>query len=222
MYLSKVALLKHFHAKQFLLHPQGNQAYVAHQLLWKLFTNEEQRNFLFREEITKTGDKEFYVLSQKKPLKASGFLVQTKEFQPNLAVYQRLAFSLRINPTICITHNGSKNRHDVLMHAKTQAKQEGITSKFKLRDLMTASAQDWLLDEKRQRDWGISFNFAPDVESYQQHQYHKKNGQIMQFSSIDVQGTLTIQNSQRFMQKYTEGFGRAKGFGCGLMLIRKI
>ena len=48
MYLSKVALSKHSQAKQFLFHSQSNQAYVAHQLLWKLFTNEEQRNFLFR------------------------------------------------------------------------------------------------------------------------------------------------------------------------------
>ena len=172
--------------------------------------------------MTKTGDKEFYVLSPKKPLNDSDFLVQTKNFQPNLAVNQRLAFSLRINPTVCMTQNGRKSRHDVLMHAKIQAKKQGITDKFKIRDLMTAAAQAWLLDEKRQSDWGINFDFPPDIESYQQHQYPKKNGQIIQFSSIDVQGMLTLQNAQRFMQKYAEGFGRAKGFGCGLMLIRKI
>ena len=42
------------------------------------------------------------------------------------------------------------------------------------------------------------------------------------YSSMDYQGVLQIQNADTFRRQLQKGFGPAKRFGCGLMLIRRV
>ena len=50
MYLSKVSLLNSLQAKSALVDLGKNGAYATHQLLWRLFTEDTQRDFLFKQE----------------------------------------------------------------------------------------------------------------------------------------------------------------------------
>lgn len=224
MYLSKVTLASSGQAAALFARFGDNGAYSGHQMLWQLFTHASDRPFLFREEIGPGGRPEFYVLSQIAPTQdLPVFQVQTKLFSPQIQTGQRLAFKLRVNPTICVTdEQGKSRRHDVMMHAKHQAKQSGKVERDTANMLMHEAAHQWICDEKRLAAWGIQLDVLPDVERYTQHKSQKKSGRQVQFSSVDFQGTLTVKDPERFLAQYAQGFGRAKGMGCGLMLIRPL
>ena len=42
----------------------------------------------------------------------------------------------------------------------------------------------------------------------------------MSFSSLDFDGVLELSNPDTFLAGVERGFGAAKAYGCGLMLIR--
>ena len=49
-----------------------------------------------------------------------------------------------------------------------------------------------------------------------------KKSRLIQFSSLDYEGALEIQDAKLFYDKLLQGFGKQKAFGCGLMLIRPL
>ncbi|MCG3461756.1 type I-E CRISPR-associated protein Cas6/Cse3/CasE [Xenorhabdus bovienii] len=224
MYLSKVTLRPSAYREQFLSKMAKNSVYSSHQLLWQLFTEQAERNFLFREDMSINGTPEFFVLSHTAPIPNSAmFQIQSKTFAPQLRSGQKLAFKLRLNPTICITDkdSGKQRRHDVLMNAKRQAQLADVSTD-EIQPLMMQAVQAWIQDEKRLANWGIQFDFDPDVERYTQHRCRKPSGQKVAFSSVDFQGVLTLSDHELFLAQYAKGFGRAKSFGCGMMLIRTL
>lgn len=223
MFLSKVSLQQSSQTLAKLAKLNANGAYAAHQLLWQLFTQDSERQFLFRQELSANGLPEYYVLSQTAPVENSSFLsVHTKPFNPQLTEGQRLAFKLRVNPTICVTDkSGKSKRHDVLMYAKQQARHEG-KDVILTKAVMEQAAHNWFSQSHRMQQWGMALDMLPNIENYTQHRSKKKSGHDVQFSSVDFQGVLTVTDSDRFLTQYSKGFGRAKSFGCGLMLIRPI
>ncbi len=218
MYLSKVTLAPSGNVSRLLISLDRNDSYAAHQLLWRLFSEQEKREFLFRQELAPNGLPIFWLVSHVAPTQElPELLVQTKPFQPQLKQGQRLAFRLKANATVY--NNTHKKRHDVMMQAKRIAIANNEKPEL-IQQFMTQAACQWICDEKRLIQWGISLDVVPDIQSYQQHQSTKKSGQKIQFSSIDYQGVLTIQQPEIFLSQYTKGFGRAKSMGCGLMMIR--
>lgn len=223
MYLSKITILPFQNMAHVLLKLDRNGAYSAHQLLWQLFSQEKARQFIYRQEIGPSGSPVFFVLSSCEPeMHSDIFQVQTKRFHPALQQGQRLAFKLRVNPTICITdENQRSRRHDVLMHAKRQLKSD-MLSDIDLNVHMNNAAHQWICDKTRLSTWGITLDTLPDIEAYTQHHSKKKSGHQVQFSSVDFQGLLTVDDPDKFLSQYEKGFGRAKALGCGLMLIRSV
>ncbi len=222
MYLSKVQLLSSVKAGAELAKLSQNGVYAAHQLLWQLFPNDKERDFLYREEQDDFGLPQFFVLSKNQPISTQLFTIQSKAFTPQLMVGSRLAFKLRVNPTICITPKGGKRqRHDVLMHAKQQNRQQAMSG-GQLKSIMDQAAINWLADEKRLAQWGVALDSLPNIIAYNQHQSKKRSGHKVQFSSVDCEGLLTVTDPAKFLKQYESGFGRAKAMGCGLMLIRRV
>ena len=195
--------------------------YGYHQLLWKLFAGQQPRQFVFRHSVDKQGLNEFYLLSAVEPKPSRFFDIQTKAFQPKLQSGQLLGYQLRVNPTVCI----KDRQHDVLMNAKKNAKDQGIKEDSQqLKQRMEQAAHSWLSDKERLARWGFQVETA-EISDYRQHRCLKKianDRHYIRFSSVDFQGILRITDSERFLQQYAKGFGRAKAFGCGLMLIRPI
>jgi len=224
MFLSKISLQQSSQTARELAKFSSNGSYASHQLLWKLFTDEDQRNFLFREEMDQGGLPLFFVLSKTQPaINQTLFNVQCKAFHPQLAAGQRLAYKLRVNPTICIKDDSGKSkRHDVLMHAKYQARKNGSQGAQEMQSIMDQAALAWVSDDHRLQRWGMQLDALPEIERYTQHRNLKKSANQLQFSSVDYQGVLTVQDSDQFINQLNQGFGRSKAFGCGLMLIRRI
>ncbi len=224
MYLSKINLLNSSQAKATLLTLSEKGVYASHQLLWRLFSSSTEREFLFREEQSPQGLPVFFLLSRKPPDDLPQlFDIQTKLFEPQLKEGTRLAYKLRVNPTISKkSDDGRSHRHDVLMNAKRTASENGIVDSTLIREQMDLAAQGWFAEDSRLQRWGFQLDMLPDIESYVQHQATRKKEHAIQFSSVDLQGMLTVREPERFLNQLALGFGRSKSFGCGLMLIRRI
>lgn len=123
-------------------------SYALHQWVWLLFTDDETRKFLFREEEGQ-GFLRFYVLSENAPTKNDLFQIETKEFKPKLRKGDRLIFSLRANPTVC----RKGRRYDLFMDLKKRVPQ---LERQDLLILQQAEAAEWL---KRQ---GTGAGFFPN------------------------------------------------------------
>lgn len=59
------------------------------------------------------------------------------------------------------------------------------------------------------------------AEAYQWHSLPKK-GRDAGFSSVDFEGEVEVVDAELFGKALCEGIGPAKGFGCGLMLVRRV
>ena len=59
------------------------------------------------------------------------------------------------------------------------------------------------------------------AEGYQWHALPKK-GKNAGFSSVDFEGEIEVVDAELFAKALFAGIGPAKGFGCGLLLIRRI
>jgi CRISPR system Cascade subunit CasE len=270
----------------------GGNGYGTHQVLWKLFPDDEQRSFLFREEIAREqipflkgvkGEPVFYVVSASAPASEHPFFaVESKHYNPRLVEGDRLAFRLRANPTIARKQEGKKNssRHDVVMDAqyhllrevagksgiaatgkKSILKQQIIAAwqhisdlhiitddlkdiikeneryaeictqslhGAKLLDLTLKSHEDkqleaWLIEKGKSHGFVLvrEKRLKFQAEGYQWHALPKK-GKEAGFSSVDFEGEIEVVDPELFSQVLYTGIGPAKGFGCGLMLVRRV
>lgn len=197
---------------------EENRTYRVHQLLWKLFPDHQERPFLFREYENEQGGQCFYLLSNAEPQNSHPALtLRSKPFAPKLHQGMQLAFELRANPVISKRGpEGKMQRHDVMMHAKHQARDQ---SKADFHHAMNQAAIDWLCDPQRLETWGIHITGVPQVGAYRQHRMQRRK-QHISLSSVDYQGILEVVDPERFLAQMLQGFGKGKAFGCGLMLIR--
>jgi len=67
-------------------------------------------------------------------------------------------------------------------------------------------------------------NIEFDVPDFQYTAYRKhtlpEKGEKAGFCSVDLSGELIVQDAERFAELLQHGVGPAKGFGCGLMMIK--
>jgi CRISPR system Cascade subunit CasE len=63
---------------------------------------------------------------------------------------------------------------------------------------------------------------AVQVMAYRQLQLRRRGATPARVGILDLEGTLTVNEPDRFLERLAAGFGRAKAFGCGLMLIMRV
>ena len=192
---------------------------AGHHLVWSLFADSEgrQRDFLWREMVRG----EFLILSARPPEDRHGLfdLAEPKRFEPDLAEGDRLAFSLRANPVIrrMNSERGRAVKHDVVMDALKHG--EGERAEQRLSAIHERGFA-WL-DRQGKR---TGFSVRPQsvrVEGYEQHRVRRNDAQSMFYSTLDYDGVLTVASPNRFLDAVVTGFGSAKAYGCGLMLLRR-
>ncbi|WP_046159002.1 type I-E CRISPR-associated protein Cas6/Cse3/CasE [Chromobacterium vaccinii] len=209
----------------------GN-AYRDHRLMWKLFpdTPDAKRDFLFRAEQGANGHLLYYLLSQRPPQAwHSAVRVESKPYRPELDAGEWVHFSLRANPVVARPEEKGQRsqRHDVMMAAKTEARAKGL-SPGDTQAAMTGAALDWLT--RRAAAWGLEIDVDEvQVDAYFQHVLHSK-GRRMRFSSIDYQGMARVADGDKLAQALLgqpaaaphSSLGHALGFGCGLLLVKRL
>ncbi|MBX6375972.1 MAG: type I-E CRISPR-associated protein Cas6/Cse3/CasE [Acetobacteraceae bacterium] len=206
-----------------LLVPEGGgpRAAASHHLVWALFadTPERRRDFLWREEAPGR----FLILSARQPVDPHGLfeLDPPKPFAPLLAAGDRLQFALRANPVVArpASHGQRGRRHDVVMDA-LRAVPAGPLRAEARREAAVREGRLWL---KRQ---GERHGFVADadvvVDGYDRVVVPRAAGaRPVVFGVLDFHGVLTVEEPARFLAALARGFGHARAFGCGLMLIRR-
>lgn len=217
---------------------------VEHRLLWTIMpddvreavntkrTHGEMRSaFLWRSEQPHG---KYFVLGPK-PRDDSGlFTIESKSFEPNLSEGDRLAFDLRVHATVdrkVGTDQSGKairKRCDValdLMTALERAAEAKHMERSKYRTSMAEqAARDWL--SARAEMSGFRTEMLK-LDAYRTVRLPGKGrrgriGKPYDIGVFDLKGTLSVADPGRFVQRLASGFGRAKAFGCGLMLVRRI
>ncbi len=199
--------------------------YLQHQKLWTLFDlpPDAARPFVFHHQLSAKSFPAFWVIS-KLPLRSDleAWKVQQKPYQPKFELGQILAFELRANPVVRrkgVT-DGKWRRYDpVALKLKQLPQNEHAQER---NEWVLHKLTEWLADRT------AAFGFKIDVDKtvvarYEQVKFSKTRGaQPIQFSIADFNGQLTVTDVARFTDVAHQGFGAAKGFGCGALLLRPV
>ena len=193
----------------------------GHRLVWSLFADDtnRRRDFLWRE----MGTGVFLILSARKPEDRHGLfeIAEPKPFSPALETGDRLRFSLRANPVVRRRHPSQRRsvKHDVVMDA-LRSLPEGDRAAHRLQ-AVREQGHAWL--ERQGAKAGFSLQAdGVRVDGYDQHRVSRRGGaRPMSYSTLDFEGILTVGDPGPFLAALARGFGAARSYGCGLMLIRR-
>jgi CRISPR system Cascade subunit CasE len=242
MYLSRLRLkdTPDIAALGALLRPEGDgrRLDAQHRLIWSAFAGEPsaRRDFLWRD----MGGGVFLVLSPRPPGESALFEPPgVADFAPDLRPGDRLAFILRANATRTvktdrITDKGRRERahRDVVMEAlKPVACQDRAGQRHALAQ---EAGRRWLEGQGTRAGFRVleaaatAYRVArlpnPDAPFRAGNRHDDRR-----FGILDLEGLIEIADPAAFLARFrwpagaeaTGGFGRAKAFGCGLMLIRR-
>lgn len=172
--------------------------YSQHQLLWQLFREHECRAFVYR-----SLPDGFLVVSEVEPTDSGQtWEIESKPYHPKLSVGLRCRFLLTANPTV----KREGKRHDVYMDAK----KKGV-------DPDTA-ALEWLARQGGTHGFVI---VAARADSYCQNHIRRARREI-RFSSLEYRGVLEVTDVDLITPILHTGLGRAKAFGCGLLMLSRL
>jgi CRISPR system Cascade subunit CasE len=68
---------------------------------------------------------------------------------------------------------------------------------------------------------GFALLGEPQLDGYDQRLLRREGSPPIRFSVLDLDGVLEVREPDRFLAALCQGFGKAKAWGCGLMLIRR-
>lgn len=238
LYLSQIRLARSPAAQALapLLKPFDAAARRAaqHNLLWSVFADgpDRRRDFLWREER----DGSFLTLSARPPAQTDLFEPhRVRGFAPALAPGDRLDFQLRCNATRTEKTGGlsdkgkEKKRHvDLVMDALhaipgRQDLPEGADSQRAPQRLTLAqeTGRAWLARQGEKAGFRVLEAEAADYSTAVLPGHRGPRKGQPQFGILDLTGRIEIADPAAFLAQLPLGFGRAKAFGCGLMLIRR-
>jgi CRISPR system Cascade subunit CasE len=208
--------------------PLMTDLYEEHKFIWELFprNTEIKRDFLYRRVDERLGPL-FYVLSRRKPTnQPEGWVIDTKKFEPIIKAGDMFQFSLRVNPVVTRKPEGNlskkRKRDDIYMDALAKYKDSPDIPRPSNTQILSESVYEWL--DKRSEACGFSLLKASVlVEGYQRAELQKSTKKdSIQFGVVDLSGRLTVTNAELFYKTLNQGIGKARAFGCGLLLIKRI
>lgn len=185
----------------------------AHALVWSLFEGEErgERTFLYREEAPGC----YLIVSTVPPADEAGvWSLETKPYEPSLTTGDRLAFALRVNPAVTVRDGERTRRTDAVMKAKHGLDRAGRRAVDE-----EAVLSDWLSVRLAAR--GATLNTAALLAFDVNDRARAGDGRYTR-SVADMEGTLTVEDPAAFTSSLFAGYGKARAYGCGLLLVRRI
>ena len=202
-----------------LLRPsESGSQHTGHHLVWSLFadTADRRRDFLWRETTAGT----FYVLSARRPMDNHNLfrLDEPKVFAPVLVAGDRLRFSLRANAVVRRAgSDGRSAKHDVVMDALRRRAEARAETRL---EVVRERGFAWLTAQGQSAGFDVAAEEL-QIDGYQQHSIPRRGAAEMRFSTLDIEGVLRVLDPSLLLSAVLRGFGSAKAYGCGLMLIRR-
>ena len=199
-------------------------AYHLHSLVWELFADapDRKRDFIYRQDLAQ-GIPAFFCVSDRAPRDQDGiWLVESKPYAPVVKKDQVFSFVLRANP-ILAKRDGDRrqHRHDVVMEAKTRIREKS-GALVRDADIVQEAGFSWLAQKGKATGFSLR---AQEVraDGYLQHRFTKARGDgEIRISTLDFTGLLSVTDPDLFVRALFTGIGPAKGFGCGMMMIKRV
>lgn len=195
----------------------SSRASASHCLVWSLFAGDraKTRDFLWREDTPG----QFLILAAAPPQPNDIFEIDCKDFAPVLGAGDRLRFLLRANATVSrkVASDKRGRRADVVMAAIHDLAGDRAEAR---REAIGTAGRDWLARQ------GVTHGFrlpgAVSVDGYNMLKLPRAHAKPIVVGTLDFEGMLEIVDPASFLAALVRGFGRARAFGCGLMLIRRV
>jgi len=199
--------------------------YGLHRALWTLFADrpDRERDFLYRR-MDEGPRPEFLCLSARAPVNDGRWSVETKAFEPRFRAGQVLEFSLRANPVRTQWVDGKQKRRDVVMDHKKRLEARGLPREQWPTGaaIVQEAGAAWILE--RAERWGIRFDCRSlRADGYRVLDFTKNGGgqrRQVRLATVEFSGVLEIVNPGLLRDVMATGVGPAKGFGCGLLLLK--
>ena len=171
-------------------------AYGVHKAVYSLFPrqNDQNRDFLYLDKGGDARGRQILILSKREPQVPAIGKIAVKKVPESFLEHDRYAFEILLNPS----QRDSKSRKLIAIRG-----QEALRT--------------WFL--AKCPSWGFAAD-APTLEVRRTGVLaYKKNGQTCTHNLAHFVGQLTVTDRPKFKQSFTEGVGRAKSFGFGLLQI---
>lgn len=186
----------------------------GHALLWTLFQHRPkgERCFLYRSEKNSNG--QFLIVSTQLPEDREGlWQLDSKPYEPELSVNDALRFVLRVNPAVTWRDGEKTVRTDVVMKAKSALKNAAARNEIDKGAILS----DWL--QSRLADRGAALTESVLV-GWTVRPHRARTGRH-NLAVADLEGTLTVTDPDGFGRTLFDGLGKARAYGCGLLLVRR-
>ena len=200
----------------------GQTRQPGHHLVWSLFADDpnRRRDFLWRE----TDAGVFLILSMRQPEDQHGLfeIAAPKPFAPALEPGDRLGFLAARQPCgSAPSAVGAPFRQARCRDGCAAIRAPGLRAAHRLATVRDQGIA-WL---GRQADMS-GFTIHPGdvrVDGYDQRRIARKgSAPAMSYSTLDFEGVLTVTDPTTLLPAIARGFGAAKAYGCGLLLIRRV
>lgn len=192
-------------------------SYGIHKAVWTLFPNsgEKQRDFVYS--VLDDG-RTVYCVSAEPPVATDGWSVETKEYSPKVEEGDILRFRICANPTKANSTTGKHQRHDVVMDLKRRMRESG--EEATMDEIVRRAVIPWM---ERKGELNGFQPLEPElmVHSYTGHESYKAGVQKIRFSTVVIEGLLRVTDPEAFEKALYSGIGSAKGFGCGMLMVKR-
>lgn len=205
-------------------------SYAIHQAVWGFFLGDKakSREFLYRYDLVHE-EPVIYIVSKDKPVEYHGvWKVDTKEYSPCIEKGDLLSFSVRVNPVVTKSFVDEKTgksihkRHDVIMDYKYACRKDG--KPFSYDKALATAGVNWLVSRGEKFGYSVALDNVC-AESYDRRVFDKSGGDGKKHevvvATLDLKGVLEVTDPELFVYMLFNGIGPAKGFGCGLMLVKR-
>jgi len=217
--------------------------YQTHQLVWKAFPEVKARPFLFH--LEEHSDHYGLLVQSREPPDWACLPdvdIRLKVVDPHrVEVAQVYSFSLRANPTVLREgyEDGKRRRVAVSANAdlrRQRARERGLDVARESFDHETTLLR-WLARKGEQGGFDLEGPVEPGPERVCQagptitHHIHRtpmggrperRGNAPVTIHGCDFTGRLRVVDAERFGQARTDGIGRAKAFGFGLLMLMPV
>lgn len=191
--------------------------YEFHRHVWRLFPDEgkesrssdteSRQGFLFRVEDNKPGRPSRLLVQSRRPPQgiAELTLIGTREFHPQPVLGQRLSFILTANPI------------KTIVDTQRDFKPGKQSEKCRVPLIREEEQREWLTRKLACAGEIVSANVQP-----QPPMYFRKGRRAGKLATATFDGVFQVRDPASLTTLLENGVGPAKGFGCGLLLVRRV
>jgi len=197
--------------------------YALHQLVWQWFSRaaDQERDFLYRVELDE-GIRIYTYSSEPPQIEKELFNAEVKSFGYMPKKGHRLAFMVRVNPVVSKCTNGKRgSRHDVVMAAKAERAKQQLPA-IPQAEIEYMAIGKWLGERASRNGFQVEEGTLRVSQYAPRHFYKRAGGAPIHITTADLQGTLIITDPDLFGKVMKCGIGPAKGFGCGMLMLRPV